>query len=147
MRVLRNPDLVSGAALLLVGGVAVWLSLGIRSGAGLTGIAPNFVPLICGWGVVICGVILVFNAFRQVQAPQPVLIDARILGVGLLLGLYYWFFEEIDFRLGSWAFVLASMFVLGCRSWKQLLIVPIAVAGITFLVFRYLFVILLPTWT
>jgi len=146
MRILRNPDLVSGLALLAIGGVAIWLSLGIRPGFELTAIPPNFVPLICAWGMVGCGVLMVLKSFREVQAPQPVLLDARIVGVGLLIGLYYWFFEYVDFRIGSWGFVLASMLVLGCRDLRQLLIVPAAVSISIYLIFRYLFTILLPTW-
>lgn len=146
MRVLRNPDLVSGLALLAIGGVAFWLSQRISPGFDRTAIPPNFMPLLCAWGLLGCGALLVLKSFRQVQAPQPVLLDLRILGVGILVGLYYWFFEQMDFRLASWGFILASMVILGCRSWSQLLIMPLAVTFTIYLVFRYLFTILLPTW-
>lgn len=146
-RIFKNPDVASGVALLVVGGVATWLAYGIRRGPDIGNLPPNFVPLLCTFGVIVCGVVLLFKGFRSVAAPLPLIADGRIAAVAVLLGLYFWFFEEIDFRVGSYAFVLLTMLAMGCRSWVQLLVTPVAVSGGVYLVFRYLFEILLPTWT
>ena len=43
-------------------------------------------------------------------------------------------------------FTLATMLALGCRSWAQLIIVPLATAGTIWLVFGSLFQVYLPKW-
>lgn len=145
-RIIKNPDVVSGAALIVVGAATLALSLDISRGPDTLNLPPNFVPLLCSGGIILAGLIVLARSLFSEARELPVVLNGRIAAVALALGLYYWFFEQIDFRLGSWVFVLATMFIMGCRSWKQLLITPIAVSGGIFLIFRYLFEILLPTW-
>ena len=74
------------------------------------------------------------------------MLDRGSAGVGALIGLYYWFFEQIDFRLGTWVFITGVMLVMGCRSLRRLALVPVLGTAVIYLIFRYLFEILLPTW-
>jgi len=61
--------------------------------------------------------------------------------------LYALTFRYVDFRFGTWAFVILTMWILGSRKWMELVILPVCVSLITFLIFRYGFTVLLPTWT
>lgn len=146
-RIFKNSDAVSGAALILFGAVALALSLDIPEGPGTLDLPPNLMPVICSIGIILSGIFIFLKGIRGSIEDLPLILDLRIGAFVVLLSLYYWFFQEVDFRLGSWAFVLFTMLILGCRNWRQLLIVPAATSVIIFLTFRYLFEILLPTWT
>lgn len=142
----KNPDVLAGAALILFGAVAVWLTLDIPRGPDLQGIAPNFVPLLCAGGILLSGVVLMLRALRSAAAPLPKVLDRGSAGVAALIGLYYWFFEQIDFRVGTWLFILGVMLVMGSRNPRRLILVPFLGTAVIYLMFRYLFEILLPTW-
>jgi hypothetical protein len=60
--------------------------------------------------------------------------------------LYFFTFEQVDFRVGAWALILSSMWILGARSWVQLAVTPAATALVIFWVFRYGFQVVLPVW-
>lgn len=145
-RMARNPDVVSGAALIVFGAVATSLSLEIPRGPEMQSVAPNFVPLLCSGGIVLSGVWVLVRGLAAQAAPLPKLFDRGSAGVGVLIALYYWFFEQIDFRLGTWVFILGVMLVMGCRNRRQLIVIPLAGTATIYLMFRYLFEILLPTW-
>jgi hypothetical protein len=144
--IFKNPDMVSGAALIVFGAVATALSLDISRGPDIISLPPNFMPLICSVGIVLCGLVLLVRGFTSERAELPMILDRGSAGVAVALGFYFWFFDDLDFRLGTWALVLVIMLVMRCRSWKQLLIVPIATSAIIYVTFRYLFEILLPVW-
>jgi putative tricarboxylic transport membrane protein len=55
-------------------------------------------------------------------------------------------FRFVDFRFGTWAFVLVSMWILGSRKWIELLILPLAVSAATYWLFRHGFTVMLPVW-
>ena len=40
----------------------------------------------------------------------------------------------------------ATMWLFGSRRWLELVLVPLAVSAATFVLFRYGFTVLLPTW-
>lgn len=145
-RMVKNPDIASGAALILFGAVATWLSLDISRGPDPNGVAPNFVPLLCSGGIIVAGVVILVRGVLAAEGPLPKVLDRGSAGVGALIGLYYWFFEQIDFRLGTWVFITGVMLVMGCRSLRRLALVPVLGTAVIYLIFRYLFEILLPTW-
>jgi hypothetical protein len=145
-RVIRNPDVASGTALIVFGAVATKLSLEISRGPDLHGVPPSFLPLVCAGGIILCGLVILLRGLLAAPAPLPTVFDRGSLGVGLLVGIYYWFFDHIDFRFGTWAFILGVMLVMGCRDRRRLLLVPVLGTAAIYVVFRYLFKILLPTW-
>ncbi len=67
--------------------------------------------------------------------------------VAIVFVLYAVTFRHVDFRLGTWAFVLFTMWVLGARRPAELVLVPIVVSAVVYVSFRYGFTVLLPTWT
>lgn len=145
-RIARNPDVVSGAALIVFGAVAAWLSADIPEGPAMQSLAPNFVPLLCSGGIILAGAWVFVRGLSAAGAPLPKVLDRGSAGVGGLIALYYWFFEQVDFRVGTWVFILGVMLVMGCRNRRQLIVIPLAGTAIIYLMFRYLFEILLPTW-
>jgi len=75
------------------------------------------------------------------------LLNRRALALAVLFLIYALTFRMLDFRLGTWAFVLAAMWVLGSRKWQELLITPLCVSAAAYLLFRHGFTVLLPVWT
>ena len=145
-RMLRHPDVVAGAVLAIVGALFTWLAAGIDPGPDMNTLRPNFFPLLCTAGITLAGLFILVTGLRSEPRPQPDLVDRRLVTVGALMAIYYLTFEHVDFRFGSWLFVLLTMVVLGCRKPLQLLLVPVLTAGGAYLSFRYIFEILLPTW-
>ncbi|MGQ7792464.1 tripartite tricarboxylate transporter TctB family protein [Faunimonas sp. B44] len=145
-RLLHHPDSVAGLALVLVGGVATYLSLQVDAGPSALTLPPNFFPLLCTIGTVVIGVALMVQAARAEPQPQPSLLDRRVAAVLGLMLVYFVTFEHVDFRVGSFVFVLATMLVMGCRSLAQLALVPLGVVAAVYFTFTSLFSILLPTW-
>lgn len=74
------------------------------------------------------------------------LLNRRALSFGALFLAYALTFRYVDFRFGTWLFVLASMWVLGSRRPLELVSLPIVVSGLVYLQFRYGFTVMLPTW-
>lgn len=74
------------------------------------------------------------------------LLAWRGIAFAALFLVYAVTFRMVDFRLGTWAFVLAAMWVLGSRKWLELLLLPAAVSAATYLLFRHGFTVLLPVW-
>lgn len=74
------------------------------------------------------------------------LLDRRALSFGALFLVYTLTFRYIDFRVGTWLFVLASLWILGSRRPLELVLVPVAVSGLVYLQFRHGFTVMLPTW-
>ena len=67
--------------------------------------------------------------------------------IAALFLLYCLTFRYVDFRLGTWAFTLVSLWILGSRKPVELVLIPVAVSATVYAVFRYAFTVLLPTWT
>ncbi|HEX6143105.1 MAG TPA: tripartite tricarboxylate transporter TctB family protein [Geminicoccaceae bacterium] len=144
---IRHPDTIAGAALIAAAGAVALLSLQVGRGPAMNTLPANFFPLLCAGGLALAGAALLVSALRSSAAPLPRILEARVVGVGLLMVLYFGTFEYMDFRLGAWLFSLLSMLVMGNRSIPQLIIVPLAVSLGIYVTFRHLFTILLPVWT
>lgn len=74
------------------------------------------------------------------------LADPRTAAFAGLFLLYALTFRFVDFRVGTWAFMLAAMWVLGARSLAELVLLPLGVAGAVYVLFRHGFTVLLPVW-
>lgn len=144
--VLRRSDFVIGLALIVFGGLATWLALQISQGPTQRTLSPNVVPLICTVGIMICGLVLAVRALIFGSDPIAKAFDVQQLFVAVLIGAFLLSFPYVDFRLAIAVFTLATMVALGCRSWAQLIIVPLATAGTIWLVFGSLFQVYLPKW-
>ena len=99
--IFKNPDMVSGAALIVFGAVATALSLDISRGPDIISLPPNFMPLICSVGIVLCGLVLLVRGFTSERAELPMILDRGSAGVAVALGFYFWFFDDLDFLVSQ----------------------------------------------
>jgi putative tricarboxylic transport membrane protein len=74
------------------------------------------------------------------------LMARRGVAFATVFVVYALTFRFVDFRLGTWAFVLATMWIMGSRNRLELIAVPVAVSAVTYLLFRHGFTVLLPVW-
>jgi putative tricarboxylic transport membrane protein len=146
--VLNSADRVIGLVIVAGGvGLAAFIT-GIEINKLQSSLSARFFPSILAGALIIFGAGL---ALRPGDARTKDVLSAISSHRGLLISgiflAYCLAFPIIDFRLGTWLFTLASLWILGSRSWIELLVIPIAVSGIVFVIFRFGFTVLLPTWT
>lgn len=111
-------------------------------------LSARFFPYLLAGVLVIAGALLALSP-GETPLGQVLgrLLARRGLAFGALFLVYALTFRYVDFRLGTWAFVLAAMWVLGARRPLELILLPTAVSAATYLLFRYGFTVLLPVWT
>ena len=142
---IRHPDILSGFALIAAGAVMTYLSWQIET-VPYEVLTARFFPVMASIGLALCGVGLMIKGVVAARKTLPNFSDRRVVGLIVVFLLYFFTFTIVDFRLSTWALMLASMYLLGARSRNQLVVTPIAVSLITFVIFRYGFEILLPQW-
>jgi putative tricarboxylic transport membrane protein len=143
-----RADTVLGAATAAAGVVLAVLSLGIDSTATQSTLSARFLPLVLAAALVGLGVLLALRPGEQRLAEVvDLLLVRRALWLAAAVAVYFTTFRDVDFRLGTWAFMLCAMWVLGARRRAELIVVPPAVALAVYVTFRYGFDVLLPTWT
>jgi hypothetical protein len=143
---IKNEDTVAGAGLTALGGVAIWYALGIRSSLVGGTLPPNFFPILCATGLIICGLILMIRGLRSGAGPLPKIIDSRVAIVGGLLIVFYWFFADIDFRVGAAVLAFVTMWMFGHRSVLLLTLLPLGLGLGLYFAFTRGFNLVLPTW-
>lgn len=115
-------------------------------GAG-TALTARFFPYLLTGGLVLCGIAL---AVRPGETPLADVLerltDSRGLAFAVLFCVYAFSFRIVDFRLGTFVFVLGAMMVMGERRPLALLITPALISGGAYLLFRHAFTVVLPTW-
>ena len=142
----RHPDMLSGTAILAAGLATIFFSLRIDTSQ-LTGLSAQFFPLFIGAGLVLAGLAIFANGLFAARRPLPFIADRRVAIITGLFLAYFLSFAYVDFRVAAWAMMLLCMLTLGARRVWTLLLVPIATSAAIYLVFRYGFTILVPTWT
>ncbi len=143
---IRHEDTVAGAGLTALGGATMWFALGIRPSLVGGTLPPNFFPLLCAGGLMLCGLILFVRGLRSQAGPLPRIIDTRIGVVGGLVIIFYWFFASIDFRAAVAALTFVTMWMFGHRSIPLLTLLPIGFAFGLYFAFTRGFSLVLPTW-
>lgn len=144
---LKHEDTICGAALAAAGAIAGWLALGIGTGAAGATLPPNFFPLLCSIGLMVCGAVLLLRGLRSAAGPLPTLIDVRIAVVGGMLIAFYWWFAFWDFRVAAAAMTFVTMWMFGIRSPVRLTLIPLGLAIGLYFAFTRGFQLVLPTWT
>jgi putative tricarboxylic transport membrane protein len=142
---IKHPDILSGLFILVLGAIAFILGQAIEIHP-TPSLSARFFPMLCGAGLVAMGGGIIYQGIRGAPAPLPFLFDARVGATIAAFLIYFMTFAIVDFRVGAWAMMLVGMVILGARNRMQLLFVPIGVSAATYLMFRYGFKILLPTW-
>lgn len=138
----------------LSGLVVVLAGLGLAAASFATDVLPDqptlsarFFPLLLSVVLVACGLILTLRpALASLTETAAPLFQPRVLVIAGAFLLYATTFRYVDFRVGTWAFVLLAQWALGGRKPWELLLVPLAVSATVYLVFRYGFLVILPTW-
>ncbi len=142
-----RSDQVLGIFIIIFSVVLVIMGACIDINPNQQTLSARFFPLLLAAILFLLGLILILKA-EATPFTQSIsaILNLRSFSVSVLLLSYYLSFRHIDFRVGSWFFMLASMWVLGSRNTLELLIVPLLTSLLVFLLFRYGFNVLLPVW-
>lgn len=143
---LKNENALAGLALLVLAAAVVWLSLDMGTGAAGGTLKPNFFPLICAVGIGLCGAILLVGGLRAGRDHIPSLVDRRFAIVAGLVAIYFWWFAQIDFRVGAFVVAFVSLLAFGIRNVALLAIYPAALTAVLYFGFTEGFDVVLPTW-
>lgn len=110
-------------------------------------LSPRFFPLLLACVLTLLGAILTIKgggiSLTVVRARVFSRTSFALLG---LTAVYTLTFGFIDYRLGALLFMGCGMWLLGARKKWELVVIPVAVAVIMYVVFRFGFFVLLPTW-
>lgn len=110
-------------------------------------LSPRFFPQTLALALSGLGIALMLqgggDALEIVWGKLRSLRSACLLG---LVALYTLSFGFMDFRLGTLLFMGCGMWAMGERKKWQLAVTPVAVSLLVYALFRYGFLVLLPTW-
>lgn len=143
---MTNDNTVPGAVLVGLAGAVAWMSMDMGTGAAGATLAPNFFPFVCAAGIGICGVALLLRGLIAGGGALPALVDRRFAIVAVLIGVYFWWFAQIDFRVGAFVVALGTMLAFGIRKPLLLAIYPAALTAVLYLAFTEGFGVVLPSW-
>ena len=144
---LSRADGVLGLAALAAGIALALLSADIPVNLGVQTLSARFFPRLLALVLALAGLL-------QLAAPGPraaahalrALLQRRRLLFAAAVAAYFLSFRYVDFRFGTFVFMAAAMWLFGSRRWLELILVPLAVSAAAFVLFRYGFTVLLPTW-
>lgn len=144
---LRRADGVLGLATLAAALLLAALSADIPINLGVQTLSARFFPRLLA--LVLAGsglVLLLAPGPRPAAAVARELLVHRRLLFAAAVAVYFLAFRYVDFRLGTFVFMVTAMWLFGARRWLELILVPLAVSAGAFVLFRYGFTVLLPTW-
>lgn len=142
-----RADTIAGAATVVAGLALAAVTAQIDILAGQPTLSARFFPFVLAAILTAGGLGLVLQPGEARLANVAAnLIARRGVAFAAAFAVYALTFRYVDFRLGTWAFMLVTMWILGARSWIELVALPIIVAGTTYLLFRHGFTVLLPVW-
>ena len=142
----NQSDVIVGLTLLVFAIVAFFIALHMHVGSANRTFPPNTIPIICSLGIGSIGATLFVHGLLSGTCFLPMILSWRQLLTVALITLFILAFEKIDFRLNVSVFVFVTMFILGCRDWRQLLLIPVLTSIGIWTIFYHFFKILLPTW-
>ncbi|TNE35550.1 MAG: tripartite tricarboxylate transporter TctB family protein [Alphaproteobacteria bacterium] len=110
-------------------------------------LSARFFPYVLALILTFSGIVLMLKPGKaELAGVLNKLMEMRGIAFAVLFLLYALTFRFVDFRFGTWLFLLSTMWILGARKWWELLILPMLFSGTLYLLFRYGFIVLLPTW-
>ena len=111
-------------------------------------LSAQFFPRLLAASLVVLGAALALRpSARSIGDVLSGLPRRRGLSVAGIFLIYCLTFRYGDFRLGTWAFTISVLWILGSRKAMELILVPLIVSAAAFAIFRHGFTVLLPTWT
>lgn len=143
----KRADRIVGLTVAAFGLVLAALVADIEINERQSTLSARFFPGLIAGVLVLLGGLLALKpgqlgaaeAFAGLFRRRGVLIAALFL-------LYCLTFRYVDFRLGTWAFAILALWMLGSRKPLELALIPVALSATVYAVFRYGFTVLLPTW-
>jgi putative tricarboxylic transport membrane protein len=94
------------------------------------GPGPGFLPRLLGFGITICGIVILIKVFRNRERSGNFVKPGTILGVkflGLIMAMFL-LFPLLGFSVGLALLTGVTMRVMGSHGWVQCLIVTVVVA-------------------
>lgn len=143
----KRADRIVGLAVVALGLALALLVAGIEINERQSTLSARFFPgLLAGALVVLGGLLALRPGDLGTVDALAGLMRRRGLLIAALFLLYCLTFRYVDFRLGTWAFTILALWILGSRKPLELILIPVAVSAAVYVVFRYGFTVLLPTW-
>jgi len=143
----KRADRIVGLAVVALGLVLALLVAGIEINERQSTLSARFFPGLLAGALVLLGGLLALRPGELGTADAlSGLMRRRGLLIAALFLLYCLTFRYVDFRLGTWAFTILALWILGSRRPLELALIPVAVSAAVYAVFRYGFTVLLPTW-
>lgn len=142
-----KADRIAGLFVVFVGMLVALATTKIQVVQSDATLSARFFPYMLSAILVLGGAVLLTFPGRTslTKVAQRMFSQAALL-FGIAFFVYALAFPYVDYRLSTWLFMFAVMWLLGSRRMAELIIVPAAVALVTFYLFRYGFAVLLPTW-
>ncbi len=143
----KRADRIVGLAVVALGLALALLVAGIEINERQSTLSARFFPgLLAGALVLLGGLLALRPGDLGTSEALAGIMRRRGLLIAALFLLYCLTFRYVDFRLGTWAFTILSLWILGSRKPLELALIPVAVSAAVYAVFRYGFTVLLPTW-
>jgi hypothetical protein len=144
----RRTDLIAAPLLLVLAGVVIWETLDYPASLVPGSPGPALVPRVLAG--LLAGIALVIGArawrTRESRAVDGSEISWSRVGLTVMfLGLFLWVLTFGDFFIVLPLFLGALMVVMGERSWKTVVVVPLFFDLFVYLVFYQVFGVRLPT--
>jgi len=144
---LRRADGVLGLAVVAAGALLAVLSTDIPVNLGVQTLSARFFPQLLALFLAASGLALIVSPdSRTVSGVVRALLERRRLLLAVATAVYFLAFRYVDFRVGTFAFMALSMWLLGSRNWMELIGVALAVSIGAYVLFRHGFNVLLPIW-
>lgn len=147
LTMVRHPDYISAVFLIGVGALFYYLSFDLQGARTISTFSARFFPQLASICILLCGIGVAVQAWMAEDKPFPFLFNRANLLVAAIFLVYFLTFERVDFRVGAWACIAGCMYVLGCRSWLQLVLTPVVTALAVYWIFTQGFEVVLPSWT
>lgn len=110
-------------------------------------LSPRFFPLLLSCVLILLGALLTFTGGGvPLSTVRERVFSRTSLSLLCLTAVYTLSFGYMDYRIGTLLFMGIGMGLLGtCKKW-ELVVIPVVVTAVMYAVFRYGFLVLLPTW-
>ena len=146
-----RPTLVARGLIVLLAAWVLWQAFLLREGPGYAAVGPRVFPVVVGLGLLAGGAALLVGALRRpAPAPEPDAEPAEptdwatLLGMAVLLAVYLALYLPLGFILATILFLVAAARVLGSRALVRDVVVAVALALATYLLFTRLLGLQLP---
>lgn len=141
----------SGLGIIAIGaGSGVTFFVNIARIPGEPGIPPGGLPYALGVVLILLGVLLIWVSQKHI-CREPLFTDTwrqiktgHDLPLSCLVLVYFTVFQYVPFVLGSIAFMVLGMRILGLKRWPKVFAIAVSSSLTLYILFRYGFLVILP---